>query len=307
MPILKMSKTLRLMRNLCGLKLGDHTRLRAAAQVLESARAASVLLDRGELMYRSLKFLRTLVPALLVTGAGLAAASSAVPAFLAAAIANPSRPAEDVARDADRKPAETLMFTGVAPGEQIAELLPGGGYFTRLMAKAVGANGHVYALVPARQPDDPPNTPDFSARVRAIAADPAYPNVSVVVEPFGRLKTPVPVDLVWTSQNYHDLHNLPGLDLAVFNQMVFEALKPGGTYLVLDHATAPGAGSSETATLHRIDPQTVKAEVLAAGFVYDGQSDVLRNPQDPHTAKVFDPAIRGRTDQFILKFKKPAR
>jgi predicted methyltransferase len=265
-----------------------------------------VLLDWGENMYRSLKALRTLVPALLVTGAGLAAPSSTVPAFLAAAIANPSRPAEDVARDADRKPAETLMFAGIAPGEQIAELLPGGGYFTRIMSKAVGANGHVYALVPAPRADAPANTPDFAARVKALAADPAYANVTVVVEPFAQLKTPVPVDLVWTSQNYHDLHNLPGLDLAVFNQMVFAALKPGGTYLILDHATEPGAGASQTSTLHRIDPQTVKQEVLAAGFVYDGQSDLLRNPQDPHTAKVFDPAIRGRTDQFILKFKKPA-
>jgi predicted methyltransferase len=265
-----------------------------------------VLFDQGELMYRLLKILRALLPALLVTGLAVAATSSAVPAFLAAAIANPSRPAEDVARDADRKPAETLMFAGIAPGEQIAELLPGGGYFTRIMSKAVGASGHIYSLVPAPRPDAPPNTPDFAARVKALAADPAYSNVTVVVEPFGQLKTPVPVDLVWTSQNYHDLHNLPGLDLVVFNQMVFEALKPGGTYLILDHATEPGAGASQTATLHRIDPQTVKQEVLAAGFVYDGQSDVLRNPQDPHTAKVFDPAIRGRTDQFILKFKKPA-
>jgi predicted methyltransferase len=284
----------------------DHTRLHAAAQVLESGRAAPVLLDQGELMYRSLKVLRTLLPALLATGVCLAATSRAVPAFLAAAIADPSRPAEDVARDADRKPAETLMFAGIAPGEQIAELLPGGGYFTRIMSKAVGPNGHVYALVPAPRPDAPANAPDFAARVKALAADPAYANVSVVVEPFGALKTPVPVDLVWTSQNYHDLHNLPGLDLAVFNQMVFEALKPGGTYLILDHATVPGAGTTETSTLHRIDPETVKREVLAAGFVYDGQSDVLRNPQDPHTAKVFDPSIRGKTDQFILKFKKPA-
>jgi predicted methyltransferase len=284
----------------------DHTRLHAAAQVLESGRAAPVLLDQGEFMYRSLKVLRTLLPALLATGVCLAATSRAVPAFLAAAIADPSRPAEDVARDADRKPAETLMFAGIAPGEQIAELLPGGGYFTRIMSKAVGPNGHVYALVPAPRPDAPANAPDFAARVKALAADPAYANVSVVVEPFGALKTPVPVDLVWTSQNYHDLHNLPGLDLGVFNQMVFEALKPGGTYLILDHATVPGAGTSETSTLHRIDPETVKREVLAAGFVYDGQSDVLRNPQDPHTAKVFDPSIRGKTDQFILKFKKPA-
>ena len=150
-----------------------------------------------------------------------------MPAFLAAAIADPNRPAADVARDADRKPAETLMFTGMAPGEQVAELLPGGGYFTRIMSKAVGGSGHIYALVPAPRPDASPNTPDFAARVKAIAADPAYANVSVVVEPFGQLKTPVPVDLVWTSQNYHDLHNLPGLDLVVFNQLVFECAQAG--------------------------------------------------------------------------------
>jgi predicted methyltransferase len=269
-------------------------------------RAATVLLDRGELMYRSLNVLRKLLPALAVTCLAAAATSSTVPAFLAAAIADPNRPAADVARDAERKPAETLMFTGIAPGLKVAELLPGAGYFTRIMSKAVGGTGHIYALVPARSPDDPPTTPDFAARVKAIAADPGYGNVSVIVEPFGQLKTPEPVDLVWTSQNYHDLHNLPGLDLVVFNQMVFEALKPGGTYLILDHAAALGAGATQTATLHRIDPQTVKREVLAAGFVYDGQSDVLRQPNDPHTAKVFDPSIRGKTDQFILKFKKPA-
>jgi predicted methyltransferase len=257
-------------------------------------------------MIRSFKVLRALLPALAVwSGASLAAV--ATPNFLASAIADPSRPQADVARDADRKPAETLEFTGLKPGEQVAELLPGGGYFTRIMSKAVGGDGHIYALVPGPNPGDPPNTPDFAARVKAIAADPSYANVSVVVEPFGQLRTPVPVDLVWTSQNYHDLHNLPGLDLAVFNQMVFEALKPGGIYLILDHATAPGAGASQTSTLHRIDPETVKREVLAAGFVFVGESNLLRQPNDPHTAKVFDPAIRGRTDQFILKFKKPSK
>ena len=185
--------------------------------------------------------------------------------------------------------------------------MPGGGYFTRIISKAVGSSGHVYALVPAPRPDAAADAPDFSARIKAVAAEPGYSNVSVVVEPFAALKTPEPVDLVWTSQNYHDLHNFPGLDLGVFNQMVFEALKPGGIYLILDHSSVPGAGSSVTSTLHRIDPETVKQEVLAAGFQFVGSSDLLHRASDPRTAKVFDPAIRGQTDQFILKFRKPAK
>ena len=247
----------------------------------------------------------TFMAALVFSLAAVQGSAAPVPAFLSAAVADPGRPAADTERDANRKPAETLLFAGIAPGQQIAELLPGGGYFTRIMGKAVGPSGHIYALVPAPSPDAPPNTPDFAARVKALAADPNYSNVSVVVEPFAQLKMPVPADMVWTSQNYHDLHNFPGLDITVFNQMVFEALKPGGTYFILDHATEPGAGTSETATLHRIDPETVKREVLAAGFIFVGSSNLLRQSSDPHTAKVFDPAIRGRTDQFILKFRKP--
>jgi predicted methyltransferase len=247
----------------------------------------------------------TFTAALVFSLAAVQGSAAPVPAFLAAAVADQARPAADTERDANRKPAETLLFAGIAPGQQIAELLPGGGYFTRIMAKAVGPSGHIYALVPAPSPDEPANTPDFAARVKALASDPNYSNVSVIVEPFAQLKTPVPVDMVWTSQNYHDLHNFPGLDITVFNQMVFEALKPGGTYFILDHATEPGAGTSETATLHRIDPDTVKREVLAAGFVFVGSSNLLRQSSDPHTAKVFDSTIRGRTDQFILKFRKP--
>lgn len=247
----------------------------------------------------------TFMAALVFSLAAVLGPAAPVPAFLSAAVADPGRPAADTERDSNRKPAETLLFAGIAPGQQIAELMPGGGYFTRIIAKAVGPSGHLYALVPAPSPDAPANTPDFAARVKALAADPNYSNVSVIVEPFAQLKTPVPVDMVWTSQNYHDLHNFPGLNITVFNQMVFEALKPGGTYFILDHATEPGAGSSETGSLHRIDPETVKREVLAAGFVFAGSSNLLRQPGDPHTAKVFDPSIRGRTDQFILKFRKP--
>jgi predicted methyltransferase len=234
------------------------------------------------------------------------ASAAAVPDNIAAAIADANRPDADKQRDANRKPAETLMFTGIKPGAQIAELLPGGGYFTRIFSKAVGSSGHVYALVPAPLPNAPADMPDFAARVKAIAADPNYANVSVVVEAFSQLGVPAPVDLVWTSQNYHDLHNLPGLDVGVFNKMVFDDLKPGGIYLVLDHTAEAGSGGRDTNTLHRIDPETVKKEVLGAGFVFVGSSNLLHEPSDNHSVKVFDPSVRGRTDQFILKFRKPS-
>jgi predicted methyltransferase len=234
-------------------------------------------------------------------------AASIIPDNIAAAVADATRPDADKQRDADRKPAETLAYTGVKTGAHIAELLPGSGYFTRIFSKAVGSGGHVYALVPARSPDAPADTPDFAARVKAIAADPNYANVSVVVEPFSQLGVPAPVDLMWTSQNYHDLHNLPGLDVGVFNKMVFDDLKPGGIYLVLDHAAEAGSGERDTKTLHRIDPETVKKEVLAAGFEFVGSSNLLAQAGDSHSVKVFDPTVRGKTDQFILKFRKPGK
>jgi predicted methyltransferase len=250
-------------------------------------------------------FAATLAAALMLTA--ICAGAASIPDNIAAAVADSNRPDADRQRDANRKPAETLAFTGVKPGAQIAELLPGGGYFTRLFSKAVGGSGHVYALVPAPLVNAPADVPDFAARVKAIAADPNYANVSVVVEPFSQLAVPAPVDLVWTSQNYHDLHNFPGLDVGVFNKMVFDDLKPGGIYLVLDHTAEEGSGGRDTKTLHRIDPDAVKKEVLAAGFVFVGSSDLLRQPGDTRTVKVFDPAVRGKTDQFILKFRKPAK
>jgi len=248
-------------------------------------------------------FAAALAATLMLTATSGSAAS--IPDNIAAAVADSNRPDADKQRDANRKPAETLAFTGVKPGAQVAELLPGGGYFTRLFSKAVGSSGHVYALVPAPLTDAPADVPDFAARVKAIAADPNYANVSVVVEPFSQLSVPVPVDLVWTSQNYHDLHNFPGLDVGIFNKMVFDDLKPGGIYLVLDHTAEAGSGDRDTKTLHRIDPDTVKKEVLAAGFVFVGSSNLLRQPGDSHAQKVFDPTVRGKTDQFILKFRKP--
>src|SRR5271156_1549332 len=235
-----------------------------------------------------------------LTIAATCANAASIPSNIAAAVADSNRPDADKQRDENRKPAQTLAFTGVRHGEQVAELLPGGGYYTRIFSKAVGGSGHVYAVVPAPLPNAPADAPDRAASVKAIAADPNYSHVSGGVEPFSQLAVPAPVDLVWTSQNYHDLHNFPSLDVATFNKMVFDDLKPGGVYLILDHSAEVGSGTRDTKTLHRIDPEAVKQEALAAGFVYVGSSKLLQQASDDHTLKVFDPTIRGKTDQFIL-------
>ncbi|HLG86920.1 MAG TPA: methyltransferase [Alphaproteobacteria bacterium] len=228
-------------------------------------------------------------------------AAESVSAAITAAVDNPARPDADKQRDVNRKPAESIAFAGLKPGDKIVDLLPGSGYFTRIFSRVVGPKGHVYAVWPQGVPET------RTAAVKAIAADPAYANVTELEQPLTALKLSEPVDMVWTSQNYHDLHNIPGLDLGAVNKSIFDALKPGGIYIVLDHAATAGSGFRDTSTLHRIDPEAVKAEVQAAGFKLVAESDVLRNSADPHTAKVFDPSIRGKTDQFILKFQKPAK
>jgi predicted methyltransferase len=231
--------------------------------------------------------------------ASLAWAASSIPAYINAAVADSARPAEDKQRDADRKPAETLAFAGVKPGATVVEIAPGRGYYTRLLSALVGPQGKVYAVTSPPKPDKP------APHVQAIAADPHYGNVTVIMQPIAEAKLPQGVDLVWTTQNYHDFHNLQDVDVATINRDAFAALKSGGTYFVLDHAAEAGSGARDTNTLHRIDEETVKQEVTAAGFKLAGESDILRNKGDPHTAKVFDPEIRGHTDQFVLKFKKP--
>jgi predicted methyltransferase len=222
-------------------------------------------------------------------------------AALMAAVADAGRPAEDVAKDAVRKPAETLAFARVMPGQSVAEILPGGGYFTRLLSKAVGPNGKVHALVPAAAMSFPPQIDP----VRAIASSPGYGNVYVET-PDGPIKPSAPVDLIFTAQNYHDIHGYYGAEAAAaFNRAAFESLKPGGTYLVIDHSAVAGAGTSGARSIHRIEASVVKAEVIAAGFIFDGESNILGNAADPRTANVFDEVIRGRTDQFMMRFRKP--
>jgi predicted methyltransferase len=240
------------------------------------------------------------------SGASSAPRAAGSSGAIAAAVADSNRPDADKLRDANRKPAQTLEFLGVKPGEQIAEILPGGGYFTRVFSKAVGPSGHVYALVPERPANAPADLPDLAGKVKAIAADPNYSNVSVVIQPLSKLVTPAPVDLVFTAQNYHDLHNFP-VDVVGFNRTILQSLKAGGLYVVLDHSAPAGSGLADTKTLHRIDADVVKQEVTAAGFEYVGSSDVLANAADSRTSMVFDPSIRGKTDQFILKFRKPKK
>jgi predicted methyltransferase len=218
-------------------------------------------------------------------------------------VSDPGRPAADTARDAERKPGEVLAFAGVKPGDKVGELIPGGGYYTRLLAKAVGPGGKVYALWPEAFAKTRPQLIDASKAVG--------PNVAAVTFSAGALNVPEKLDMVWTSENYHDFHNAfppgsPPPDIAAFNKMVFDALKPGGVFLIEDHAAAAGAGPGVTSTLHRIDPAQVKSELQAAGFKLAGESDVLKNPADPHTATVFDPSIRGHTDKMLFKFVKPA-
>jgi len=236
---------------------------------------------------------------LLLSSAAIAAD---VPANVKAAVADAGRPAADTARDANRKPADVVAFAGIKAGDKVADINPGGGYFTRIFAKVVGPSGKVYATVSATGLAAKPASGDA---MRALQADAQYGNILLHPSDFDKLTVPEPLDVAWTSDNYHDFKNRgPGFTEAM-NKAIFAALKPGGTYIVIDHAAEKGSGGRDTNTLHRVDPDLVKAEVLAAGFKLDSESTALTNPADNHTNKVFEGDTRGKTDQFVFKFKKP--
>ena len=240
--------------------------------------------------------------AAVLLGAAVPSAIAAPPAHVASALADQKRPAEDRARDAARKPGEMLAFAEVKAGDKVADLVIGGGYFTRILAAAVGPTGKVYAYQPSEFTQFAKEYAEAPGKVAAI-----YPNVVPVVTPFAEVAFPEPVDLVFTAQNYHDFHikEVPAGTAEKVNRAVFKALKPGGVYLIIDHFAAPGSGLTVIDSLHRIDAKDVRSEVTAAGFVYEGAIEDLRNPADPRTANVFDKAIRGHTDQFVYKFRKP--
>ncbi len=229
--------------------------------------------------------------------------SGAITGAVQKGVDDPARQA-DQHEDARRKVALVMTFAEVKPGQKVLELAPGSGYWTRVFSAIVGPTGHVYTVWPDEMAK-------FSGKSltnwQQLVTTPPYANVSLLQQAAAKLSVPVSVDLVFTSQNYHDYHDpfMGPVDMDKFDKQVYDALKPGGLFVVIDHVAPPGSGLADTDTLHRIDPEAVKRELEAAGFVFDGESNVLRNPADPHSATVFDKSIRGHTDQFIYRFRKP--
>jgi predicted methyltransferase len=252
-------------------------------------------------------FRRTSVALTIVLGVAAGSysfAADAIPAHIAGALSDASRPQKDKDRDGERKPAEILSFIGIKPGDKVVDFIAGDGYFTRIFAKAVGPTGKVYAVTP-----DELSTylkADVSAPTKALAAEAAYKNVSAITLPINEFKVPESVDVFWIRQNYHDYYYKPiGVtDAAAMNKAIYNALKPGGLYVIVDHAAKAGSGVEVASTLHRYDVEAVKKEVVAAGFKFEGESPVLRNPADDLSKSVFDPSLRGHTDQYVLKFRK---
>jgi predicted methyltransferase len=220
---------------------------------------------------------------------------------IAAAVADPARPAEGRAADPLRKPAETLAFSGVKPGMTVGEFYPGGGYFTRMISDVVGPTGHVYGL-------------DNQGWKGAVKADqdlfkecPKCTNVTMDAQPFGTVAFPKPLDLAWVTQNYHDLKiaEYGKVDTVAFDRAVYQALKPGGTFFILDHQGPANMTEEQIAKMHRINRDVVVKEVTSVGFKLVAEGKFLRRPADDHTLPIFDKAIQGHTDQYALKFVKP--
>ncbi len=233
---------------------------------------------------------------LLLSPAASVLAAQAVSPEISAAIADPSRPQANKDLDDKRHPAELLTFIGAKRGDKISELVPGGGYVTRLLAKVVGPTGHVYAT------NLPTLNERFKTGVNPIVADPSYGNVSVVEQPFGALKFPEALDIVFTSENYHDFQNMGMFqtDTSAMDKAIFAALKPGGLYVITDYVSAAGTGKTLTQSMHRIDPAVIKQEVTAAGFMLETESNAMMNPNDD---------LKGHSgqgsSQIMLKFRKP--
>ena len=248
--------------------------------------------------------MRRFAPLLLALALAPSLTAASAPAklqsIIASAVADPARPADYKPFDALRKPAETLAFAGVRPGMVVGEFYPGGGYFTTMLSDIVGPSGHVYGL----------ENEGWKGAVEANAkllAKGKWSNVSIEAKPFGTVSFPRPLDLAWVTQNYHDLKiaEYGKVDTVAFDRAVYKALKPGGTFFILDHQGAADLTDVEIAKMHRINRDVVVKEVTSAGFKLAGEGNFLRRPGDDHSLPIFDKRIQGHTDQYALKFVKP--
>jgi predicted methyltransferase len=234
-----------------------------------------------------------------------AAASLRAPADVAAAVASADRPADDVKLDSSRRPAQVLAFEGLKRGDMALDLFTGGGYYAEIMAKAVGPKGGVVAWEPANFLNEKSRAGFAELKKRA-------PNVGMMATPVTALALPASTfDFVMLHLNYHDLYwesakyGFPRTDPAVILATLYQSVKPGGVVAVIDHVGPAGDTREVVEKYHRIDPATVKADFERAGFVLEAESNVLRNPSDDHSKGVFDPEIRGKTDRFVFRFRKP--
>jgi predicted methyltransferase len=218
------------------------------------------------------------------------------------ALAQPPQARADAMTDPALKREEVIAFIGVKPGDKVADMVAG--RFVRALSAAVGPKGKLYAVMPAEVVKV---HPEVVGLLKGLSSGPGGENIEVLTPPVNAMGLPAgSLDAVFIRQNYHDLYDkfMGPADVPAFNKQVFAALKPGGVYVILDHA-APGAPIGVTETLHRIDVAQVKKDVLAAGFKLDGESTIFANAADDHTKNVFDPSVRGKTDQFLLRFRKP--
>jgi predicted methyltransferase len=232
------------------------------------------------------------------------ASPTAVP--ISRAVAASSRSADNVALDAGRKPVQVLTFLGLRPGMQVLDLFGGNRYWAEIMAPAVGPRGKVVVWEPTQfyKGDGVSAFDAFAKRQR---------NVSIVASPFETPNLPRNfADLAILNLDYHDTYwqsekyGIPRMNPADFVRAVYRAMKPGGVIGVIDHVASPGGDTRAVVEkLHRIDPEVVKADFRRAGFRLVGTSTILRNRADDHSLNVFEPKIRGKTDRFIYKFRKP--
>ena len=218
------------------------------------------------------------------------------PAHVRRAIASPDRTDEQRARDYHRKPAEILMLSGIEEGDKIVEIASFGHYFTTMLLAAIGPTGRVDMY-------DLPYIEQFGGPA-SRAFDEKHANAAYHQESYNDVTLPQNVDSVWNVLYYHDLKP-NDVDTAAFNRKIFNALKPGGIYLVIDHKAEDGSGWRDAGTIHRMGVDTIKQEVLAAGFELALESDLLANPADDRTKMVFTPGTRGTTDQAFFIFRKP--